>query len=390
MKRLLLLFLITLSSVSLWADLVGDDYYRVQNAYTGRYAYLVDNTGYVHAQSTSADVQALELYSGILRASSDPATIFYISAAPSSAGSGSFYDIAAQGTSIHSFLGEYMKIIKAKTYENKQAYYAYASKSGMTKYLGDRMVDLTSEKGLSSVEATGNTRLWYIHPVDSSDDSYFGIAPTVTAGGKYYYPFYADFPFAPCSDGIKFYYVKAIDHVNKIAVMGELKSTVAPGVPVIVECSHPLAVDNRLKIGNGASNINPADNKLKGVYFDNPNERHYNRTPYDRQSMRTLGVVDGKLSFVVSDIDFLPRNQAYLQLTHDYQYGVANYTLMEEAEYESNYNAVDIITESAVVDVYSLDGRLIKSGIAKTDVPSLGKGLYILKCGSISEKLIVR
>lgn len=386
MKKILLFFLSGLFSLSAMADLNGNSYYRVQNALTKRYSYLFDDKGKIDTVATTADVQALQLFSGYLRASSDPSTIFYISNA-----NGSYYDIAGQGTSVHDFLKEYLKILPAKKYDGGQSYYVLASKSGMTKYLGDIKNDLSAERGMSSADAAKDNRLWYIHTVDAtSDDSYFGIAPTLTAGGKYYHPLYAGFPFSAYSDGVKFYYVSKIDSRNKVAVLKEIEGTVPAGKAVIVECSNPLATDNRLNIGISSSVANLDDNKLSGVYFDNDTYRaHYNRTPYDKETMRILKVVDGKLTFTVGDVDFLPRNQAYLQLTDSDQYPVADYTLVSEAEYNDIVAAVEVIPASSLVDVYSLDGRLLKSAIAKSDVNSLGKGIYILKAAGISEKLIL-
>ncbi len=129
---------------------------------------------------------------------------------------------------------------------------------------------------------------------------------------------------------------------------------------------------------------------LKGVYFDNDDAVHYNRTAYDKRTMRMLTVKNGKLVFDVADIAFLPRNQAYLQLSTEAQFGVESYEVVTEEEYETKYSGVVEIGDSSVVDVYTLDGRLIGSGLQKEAVSSLGKGLYILRHGSSSEKLIVR
>ncbi len=222
MKKLLLLTISALVSLPSFADLGGDGYYRVQNAHTKRYAYLLDDKGKIDTVSTSADVGAIELYLGFSKACSDPSTIFYIDRAEN-AGSGSYYDIAAQGTSIHGVIGEYLKIIKGKVLDGEQAYYAYASKSGGTKYLGDLRKDMTAEKGLTTVEATGDARLWYIDPVDaSSDDSYFGILPTIEADGKYYYPLFAGFPYTAYSKGVNFLYVFYADYSNDSAVVKEV------------------------------------------------------------------------------------------------------------------------------------------------------------------------
>ena len=172
--------------------------------------------------------------------------------------------------------------------------------------------------------------------------------------------------------------------------MKEIEGTVPGGTPVIVECDNPLPTDNRLNVGTSENFASIDDSYLKGVYFDNSNYTHYNRTAYDKRTMRILDVVDGKLTFVVGDEEFLPRNQAYLQLTWHPQYFVDNYTLMKLDDYNKEFGAVDIVTESNIVDVYGIDGRLIKAGVNRNEVAALGSGLYILISDGKSEKMIVR
>ena len=392
MKKLLLCAAIAFSAFSAFADLGDDGYYRVQNALSKRYAYLLDNRGSFNVSTSSADVQALELYLDKTRALSDPATVFYINKV-NVADSNMKYNIGGQGTSMYSFLGEYLKIIKNKSIDGQQSYLASATKSGLTKYLGDIRSDPEREKGLASADATGDTRLWYINPVDAaSDDNYFGVAPTLTAGGKYYYPMYAGFPFCAYSDGVKVYTVQNINPYDAEPAVGlkEVTGTVPEGTAVIIECSNPLPAFNRLNIGNSGSKANVAGNMLKGVYFDNELVTHYNRTAYNPATMRILTVKDGQLVFDVADLDFLPRNQSYLQLSDAVDCAVKTYKVVSEQEYNEKYAGVSSIEADQTVDVYGLDGRLVKAGVIRSDVSSLGKGMYILRSGSASEKLIIR
>lgn len=393
MKKLLLCAIIALSSFSAMADLDGDGYYRVENAVSKRYAYLLDNKAYTNVGATNVDVQAIELYLGFEKASSDPATIFYLNKITSSS-SKYEYDVSGQGTSLHEFLDEYLKVRPGKEIDGEQAYYAYGTYTAGALYLGDRRSDPNAEKGLASTDATGDNRLWYILPVDAnSSDSYFGVAPSIELNGKYYYPMFAGFPYNAYSDGIKFFTITRINPWSESPAVGlkELKGVVPAGTPVIIECSHPLPTDNRLNVGPAGQLADTNGNLLKGVFFNNDDVIHENRTAYDRKTMRILGVKDGKLVFDVADIDYLPRNQAYLQLTDDVQSEVGCYQVVTEEEYDVKYSQVEGIMMSSDVDVYSLDGRLVKTGVQKNEIPSLvGKGLYILRNGQISEKLIVR
>ena len=185
MKRLLLYAIIAISALTAYADLGEDGYYRVQSGFTKRYAYLLDNKGYFNSTTSSVDVRALELYLGKDMTMSDPSCIFYVDHIENQS-SKITYDIAGQGTSVHGFLDEYVKIYKDKKYDGLQSYLIYASKSGLTKYLGDRQTESDADAGLASADVTGDRRLWYFHKVDSSsDDCYFGIAPSVAGGGNF-------------------------------------------------------------------------------------------------------------------------------------------------------------------------------------------------------------
>lgn len=389
MRKLLLSAAIVLTSLTAFADLQGDGYYRVQNAMTKRYVYLLDNKGSFNASAGSADVWALRLFMDKSNLYSDPSTVFYIDCVSGEGTNIVSCNIAGQGTSLYDFFSSYMKVMGSKNIDDQKSYFAYATKSGVSKYLGDRQRKLNVDEGYPDVDATGDYRLWYIDPIiTDSEESYFGVAPTLTKGGKYYAPFYAAFPFKPYSEGMKVYAVGKVDAEHAVVVLKEVDGVVPGATPVIIECSNLLPAGNRLNIGGAGASV--GDNFLKGVYFNNDIYGHVNQTPYNKKTMRILTESNGKLVFDVADIDFLPRNEAYLQLTGDKEYAVGKYTVLTEEEYKNAYDAVEVIEVDQPVDVYSLDGRLVESGILKADVPSLGKGLYILRSGGVSEKLIVR
>ena len=387
MKKLLLYTLTALFALPAFAEITGNGYYRVQNASTKRYAYLTDNKGSYSISSSTADVGALQLYADPERVVSDPASVFFVEEAPQG---NYFYDICGQGTSIHSFMNEYLSVYPyRKPYDGVTAYSIYATKSGVVKYLGDIWDDLKKDEGLASADASGDPSRWFFHPINADSDQYFGVATSIEAEGKYYAPMFAGFPFSAYSEGIKFYTISEVDS-RGAAIIAEVEGSVPASTPVIIECSTSQPSSNRLNVGGKAEKI--SGNMLKGVYFDNPlTNRHYNRTPFDQETMRVLGVTaEGRPAFVRGDYEFIPRNQAYLQLTDPAQYGVDEFILMTSEEREAEFNAVSVIPASETVSVYSLDGRLVKAGVSKADVPSLGKGMYILRSGDSSEKMIVR
>lgn len=354
MKKILPAIIAVLSVLPMTAALQGDGYYRVQNAKTKRYAYLTDNTGHINMATTSADVHALELWLGFENAVSDPATVFMITNYPNT-GSANNYDVAGQGTSVHSFLDTYLKILSAGDFDGKPSYYAYAQKSGMIKYLGDlRDMDLTNPQGNASVDCKGDNRKWYITPLDSNDDEgYFGVAPTVAKDGKYYQPFYADFPFTVKSAGVKVYIVDRL--IEGAAVLKELSGYVPARTPVIFECEHQSASDNRLDIGASGTAADVSGNLLGGVFYDNSSQSHYNRTPYDKNTMRSIAVVDGKLSFVTGDYDFIPRNRAYLNVPAGTAAGIR---LLKEDEIDAYLQEMD--NERNKISAISFDPSTVK------------------------------
>lgn len=328
MKKLLLGALVALSALPAMATLNGSGFYRVQNAVTKRYAYLLDNKGSFDVSTSSADVNALQLYSGFLKASSDPSTVFYLEDE-----GGNLYNIGAQGTDLYSFFGSFMTIISGGQYDGKQSYLVSASKSGFTKYLGDLRSDLSVERGYPSVEATGNYRKWYVDGISASGDNYFGIAPTVNVGNKYYQPFYAGFQYSPYSAGVKTYVVNRLEPEYGVVVLKEVTGKIYAGTPVIIECDNALATDNRLTVGPDGEYSSIPTNYLRGVFFDNDNATHYNRTPYDKNSMRSLANVNGKLMFVKGNHDFCPRNESYLQLPDAASCAIENWQVMKEDEF---------------------------------------------------------
>lgn len=321
MKNFILSLLALVVAFPAFAKLDGNGYYRVQNYKTKRYAYLTDNKGQMNTAATTFDVGAILLFSDFLKAASDPATIIYVNNV-----SGKQYALEAQGTSTKDFVEVALYIEPAPT--NRNTYACYGVKGGMRKYLGDVNIS-NSAQGEASVEGTGEEREWYFHPVGTAADNYFGVKPTVTSGSKYYYPLFAGFPVAAESAGVKLYTISRV--VNNFAILKEISGTVPSSTPVIVECANPLPVDNKLTVGGKGSSV--GTNLLGGVYFDNDLKTHYNRTAYDKNTMRLLGTdADGKLAFVTGSIDYLPANQSYLKVPSG---SAATLRVVTEEEYET-------------------------------------------------------
>lgn len=321
-----LLYTIILSlllfSTPAYALLNGDGYYRVQNYKSSRYVYVIDNTGSVSVSTTSADLGALALRKNFSTACCDPATVLYIKAVDSE------YDIQAQGTGIYEIVSQYVKI---RNYGNDDTYVAYATYSGVTKYLGDGE-QASSVEGVCSTETSGEWRYWYILPIEADGDNYFGVNATeVEIDGTYYQSFYAEFPFTPVSDGVEVYYISTVE--NGYAVLKEITGVVPGETPVLIKTSSSSPSDNILDIG-GTASTTISDNKLVGVYFYNTSKSHRNLTAYSSSTMRMLGTTsDGSLGFITpTDVDYIPANSSYLSVSS----GTAEeLTIVTEDEYNA-------------------------------------------------------
>lgn len=320
MKHLYTIILsLLLFSTPAYALLDGDGYYRVQNYKSSRYVYVIDNTGSVNYTTTSADLGALALRKNFSTACCDPATVLYIKAVDSE------YDIQAQGTGIYEIVSAYVKI---RNYGYDDTYVAYATSSGITKYLGDGE-QASSVEGICSTETSGEWRYWYILPIEADGDNYFGVdASEVEIDGTYYQSFYAEFPFTPTSDNVTVYYISTA--ANGYAVLKEITGVVPGETPVLIKSSSSSPSDNILDIG-GTATTTISDNQLEGVYFYNTSKSHYNVTAYDSSTMRVLGTTsDGSLGFITSTDDYIPANTAYLSVAE----GTAEeLTIVTEDEY---------------------------------------------------------
>ena len=251
MKRFVTLFLIVVASVTAFAQLNGNGFYRVQNVGTKRYIYVRDNTGRINVQTTSADMGAIQLWSEHDSTISDPSSVIYICKV------GSAYDLKSQGTGVHDIIKYYVTIYPKP--DNKYQVYS----EGL--YLSDGE-QANRAKGALDTGGKGDYRNWYIYPMNTTNE-YFGVLPTVEVNGKHYAPFFADFAFTFASEGMKAYYINKVD--NGQAVLAEVTTeTVPASMPVLIECSSAAPADNKLNL-LVSSDKKASDNLLAGVYFNN-------------------------------------------------------------------------------------------------------------------------
>lgn len=351
-----------ISSVS--AQFNGDGFYRVQNYGTKRYLFLTDNTGSYDMKRDIGDFGALQLFQGQEKTISDPASILYIKQV------GSQIDIQGQGVGIHQIVNRYVDLKSVTTGAFVGTYTVSATESSVTKYLDDEEISTDIPDGVVGTNRGSPWRNWLIHPVNSSNDNYFGVTPLFSVNGKYYYPLYAAFPYKAVSSGMKIYTIVKYDLELGYAVLSEITGVVPSRTPVLIECSSSSPSDNRLDLV--ASEDAPLPNKMKGVMFCNYDRKNKSKdaiTAYNEASMRVLGVTsEGKLGFVANtqylkQIEggyYLPSNTSYISLPEG---GHSELTVIAEAEYEK------ILANSVFTVTYMIDGKVYKKVQVKVGQP---------------------
>ena len=338
MKKTLLFALLLTITLFSRAQLNGDGFYRVQNVVTGRYIKVADNRGSLNIPAATADLGAIRTIRDFENVVSDPGTIIYIQKYDNNGSPR--YDLKAQGTGVYEIVGHYSQI---KETRKGGTYHAFATAYGQTAYVADEYYLVNGEEG--HFEEIGvidpketKTREWWIHPMSQDEGRYFGIQPEWGNGASYYSTFYAAFPFSFHSEGMKAYYICAIDSQYGIAVWKEINGDIPASMPVIITSATNNPATNRLDIHT--SNAKAAkDNLLRGVYFDLEKGPHANRTSYDAATMRVLGQLeDGSLGFKKSDMKYIPANKAYLPVPKN---APDELKIMTSSEYEAFLSAIE-------------------------------------------------
>lgn len=326
MNRITTLLFAAVCTLSAYAQLNGNGYYRAQSSEQGRYIKVIDDRGSVDLTATTADMEALRTCASFENVVSDPASIIYIKKMNTG------YDFRSQGTGSYQIISYEVNLKDMG--DNK--YWCYASNAGLTKYLADQLINyemlpyLTEEEkeeylnnghlvtNISPNVDGGKWLDWNINPVKDAEGFYFGLKPNVAASDGYYQTFYAAFPFTFLSEGMSAWYVSKINETTGKVIISEVTGGVPTSTPVIIKCSSQSAASNKLNVGASTSGI-AAGNLLTGVYFCNPDAgpTHTNVVPFDPTTMRVLGTTaDGSLAFVNNvDLAYIPANTAYITVS---------------------------------------------------------------------------
>lgn len=339
MKRIFsLLLLAMLSHLYVAAKLEGSGYYRIWNAAIlaknkeKAYCCVSCDSYYMNTSAgTDQKIASIPLYPEQY-SFTDPSAIIYVQMPDAT----HKFDLSAQGVWVSQLLdgssltlsgntdGNYVLTGKVKGVETPV--YSTSRKYGI---FGPKYYVLTSSNSDTSY------KFWGADKVDSeSDKNYFGVKPTLSAKGKYYAPFYVSFPFETASDGMKVYYVSKMNKSGY--TLEEINGIIPAATPVLIECSSDDPSKNRLKLHEpGTRGVRVADNKLKGVYFCNPNleisQYSHAATEFKAETMRIWKVVNDELVLsndgsTLVDAECVPgvpylclnANQSYLPVPADY------------------------------------------------------------------------
>lgn len=339
-----------------YAQAIASGFYRVQNYGSSRYAYVCDNTGSINIANTSADMGAIALFNKEARDYiTDPASVIYANYKGKN-NKYEVFDLEAQGTSVYGFIQHYVTIVKGGVsgtwwvYEPTYSMYLWdevRSTLYTQSYVGTDPV----KKG-STVQ--NDYKCWNVLPISHTTDNFLGIAPnsSIKQNGKYYKSFYMAFPFNLKGTGMKAYYVSEVK--KDAVIIKEIAGTIPAKTPVIIECSSSEATNNRVELlYTTVSAI--SDNKLSGNMFCYADHGTSAYKVYNANTMRVLGVKDGKLQYVtdtknqyITSLLFqngdnsqtkycLNANESYLSVAAG---TAADLPVMTEAEYEELHRVI--------------------------------------------------
>lgn len=355
MKKFLLFSFVFIFPSILFAQFVGNGFYRVKNRDTHRYLTIVDNRADVNIATTEPDLAAILPIKDFNKIVGNPASIIYIENV-----NGNDYILTAQNVNTYDLVGEYLKLRKM----SDGSYYAYATAKGMTKYLCDEQSSYDEGWLMTGT----SMRNWYIIPVNSYSDNYFGVVPEFEYNGKFYTTMYASFPYTSKDDEVEFFYVNKV--VNNCAIIKEFESNtvVSPLTPIIIRCSSSNHENNKLDVIS-AEGTKLYDNLLDGVLFDNSNKKHFNRLKYNSDTMRVLGKMkDGSIGFITADFEYLPANKAYLHVPEG---SPAELRIITEDEYMTKIDDLPSVLNNPKV-YFDMSGRRVSN---------INKGIYISNDG---------
>lgn len=243
--------------------------------------------------------------------------------------------------------------------------------------------------------------LWDFIKIDNENE-YFGIYPNenIKVGDKYYTTIFTTFAFK-LREGMKAYYIDQHNYSGQIqepiAELKEITDGIIPAAtPVIIECSSNFVSDNKVTLlMEDQSPI--TGNELKGRVFcfvpsEKEDQNMKNALAFNENTMRVLGVKDGKLAMVADNNSalktitksngvkerYIPANKAYLPISSSDTAATANgVKLLLPDEYAAATSISKVVSEEKPTKegIYTLTGLKVNEGNASENLPN---GIYII------------
>lgn len=368
MKKTILSLITAALTMPTFAQYNGEGFYRIKNiGAANRYISIANNKieeSAKNAEPQAGMAQEISVWSlrTIKDPISDPGSILYIS------GTTSNLSLEAQGLRTKDLIGKYQIQASGST--------LWSEAKGVQVYLVDNYeagtkVDAEVRIVTNKIRSqAGSYASWEIIKIDNQNE-YFGVAPEIKVGDKYYTTLYTFFAYE-LSAGMKAYYVD--QHLDKsfnkyvnepVAELIEISGQVPAGTPVILECSSQKPADNILKpLTSSSTKIDNSKNELSGNRFcfyslfagkEKTSKEYWNElrnvVEYE-SSMRVLGVdKNGKLALVPAAKDqlewtdrttkgYLPANTAYFTKTTGLD-ATASLQLVDQEEFKAAKEAAE-------------------------------------------------
>lgn len=420
LKMIGMTVLLSLSCLTMTAQLDGSGFYRVRNAAnTNHYISLANDLFNYHVCISNAGGGLWEVYGSAGRARAmtcaglylqtdihmvddseyiNPGAVIY---ADQKVANGQ-YNLIGQGTCLLTlttgtydgtldleFQNLYVKIASSSGSGANTQYTASmvlkASNNSMAN-LGTRyFVDNDGTFAISESSSATNAK-WYIDPVD-----HFNIVPDMAFNGKYYTTLYVPYAFTLSGQVLNAYVIKAVGNgtlnYERVATSG---GTVPAGTPVLLECASSNPADCQLiptgiplytapdlsVTSQGAPRATSATNYtgtniLKGTYFCNTDGSLVYQTNGGTSSFNAnnniantnpqkyvIGVDEsGKLGFVKATTTPMPANKAWLE-TGGLFPTVATPVIEPASGTYNEAKTVTITAEEGATIHYTVDGTV--------------------------------
>lgn len=363
MKKIICTVILTTCCFLSVKSQIADGFYHIKNTVTGRTISIndTDPSNYPVSQSGDVNMAGIRTYFNYDTVAVSPSCVIFVRNL-----SGGGYDLVGQASSLYTMANKKLAVNLIPAANG--SYKLSGTANGITKVLSDG-----SAKDADSwmMNRLVETQDWYFRPINTTNE-FIAIRPDVkTADGAYYGTIYAGFNFRLASPGMVAFYVSNASGAG--FTMEPIEEDVIPaGTPVIIRCNSANIEDNKIEPIAGGDSFKH-NNWLGGVYCSLDVTKHHNITPFDRLTMRVLGLSDdGKLAFVANPA---PERlyKGYIENNRTYGYLMANKAYLKVDANDEEVMTLGGYTPEAIngvktnnkakTGIYTLTGVRLPDGI---------------------------